>query len=169
MPRTPRQALWLLLGLWLVLSALGPLFAPWAWAQDPGLARLEQQLHLDVNAFRRSRHLVELERRSDLDAVARGHSEDMVRRGFFAHQNPDGELAPDRMARAGVTGFTLAGENSAQTNQPDPNRQVLHGWIASPVHLENLVFAPFHATGVGIARHPDGRLFYTQVYASYPR
>lgn len=169
MPRTPRHAFWLLSGLWLALSALGPLFAPWAWADDPGLARLEQRLHLEVNAFRRDRHLVELERRAALDAVARAHSEDMVKREFFAHENPDGEHWWQRMDRAGVAGYTLAGENVAQTNEPDPNRAVFSGWQASPAHLENLLARPFNATGVGIARHPDGRLFYTQLYVTFPR
>ena len=26
-----------------------------------------------------------------------------------------------------------------------------------------------NATGIGIARAPDGRLFYTQLYVTYPR
>lgn len=169
MPRTPRHAFWLLTGVWLALSALGPLFAPWAWAEDPGLARLEQQLHLEVNSFRRERHLIALERRADLDAVARTHSEDMVKRGFFAHENPDGEQWWNRMDRAGVAGYTLAGENSAQTNKSEPNREVFTGWLASPPHLENLLARPFNATGIGIARHPDGRLFYTQLYVTFPR
>ncbi len=169
MPRSPRQALYLLAGFWLALILLGPLGAPWAWAEDPELARLEAQLHQDVNRFRREHHLIGLERRRDLDAVARAHSEDMVRRGYFAHENPDGELAPERLGRAGISGFTLAGENAAQTSKADPSRTVLVGWESSPVHRDNLLARPFNATGIGIARHPDGRLFYTQVYATFPR
>jgi uncharacterized protein YkwD len=114
-------------------------------------------------------HLVALERRADLDAVARAHSEDMVRRGFFAHQNPDGLLWHDRMDRAGISGYTMAGENVAQTNEADPNRAVLSGWEHSPDHRHNLEFRAFNATGVGIARAPDGRLFYTQLYVTFPR
>jgi uncharacterized protein YkwD len=169
MPRTPRHAFWMLLGFWLWLAFVGPLGARWAWADDPQLARLEQQLHRDVNAFRAGQKLIALERRTDLDAVARAHSEDMIRRGFFAHENPEGLIAPDRIARAGITGITLIGENVAQTNEGDPNGAVLTGWENSPDHRANLVSRPFNATGVGIARAPDGRLFYTQLYATFPR
>jgi uncharacterized protein YkwD len=169
MPRTPRHAFWMLLGLWLWLLLVGPIGARWAWAEDPQIARLEQQLHRDVNDFRASEHLVSLARRADLDAVARGHSEDMVRRAFFAHQNPDGLLWHDRIDRAGITGYTMAGENVAQTNEPDPNRAVLTGWKNSPDHRRNLEFRAFNATGVGIARAPDGRFFYTQLYVTFPR
>jgi uncharacterized protein YkwD len=169
MPRTLRHAFWLLLGLWLWLAFVGPIGARWAWADDPQLARLEQQLHVAVNDFRRERNLTPLERRGDLDAVARAHSEDMLRRGFFAHENPDGLLWHHRIERAGVTGFTMAGENVAQTNEPEPNRAVLAGWENSPDHRRNLEFRAFNATGVGIARAPDGRLFYTQLYVTFPR
>ena len=169
MPRTPRHAFWVLTGLWLALAGLGPLGAPWAFADDPGVARLEQRLHLAVNAFRIEQHLVTLERRADLDAVARAHSEDMVARAFFAHENPDGDEWPQRLDRAGVRGYTLAGENVAQTNEADPHDAVFAGWQNSPAHRENLVARPFNATGIGIARAPDGRLFYTQLYLTFPR
>ena len=169
MPRTPGHAFWLLLGFWLWFAFVGPLGARWAYAEDPQLARMEQQLVRDVNDFRASQHLVQLERRSDLDAVARAHSEDMLRRGFFAHQNPDGLLWHDRIDRAGISGYTMAGENVAQTNQADPNKSVFVGWQNSPDHRANLLARPFNATGVGIARAPDGRFFYTQLYVTFPR
>lgn len=169
MPRTPRHAFWMLLGLWAWLALVGPIGARWAFAEDPQLARLEQQLHGAVNDFRRAQKLIPLERRADLDAVARAHSEDMVRRGFFAHENPDGELWHHRIDRAGISGYTMAGENVAQTNEPDPNRAVLTGWENSADHRRNLEFRAFNATGVGIARAPDGRLFYTQLYVTFPR
>lgn len=169
MPHTPRNALWMLLGFGLWITFVGPLGARWAYAEDPQLAHLEQQLQRDVNEFRASEHLVKLERRADLDAVARAHSEDMVKRSFFAHENPDGVLWHHRIDRAGISGYTLAGENIAQTNQPDPNQAVFVGWQNSPDHRANLLARPFNATGIGIARAPDGRLFYTQLYVTFPR
>jgi uncharacterized protein YkwD len=168
-PRTFRDAFWLLLGFWLWLALFGPIGARWAWADDPELARLEQLLHRDVNDLRREHKLIELERRSDLDAVARAHSEDMIRRGFFAHANPDGLLWHDRIDRAGIRGYSMAGENVAQTNEAKPNDAVLSGWQNSPDHRANLLARPFNATGIGIARAPDGRLFYTQLYVTFPR
>ena len=169
MPRTVGHALWFLLGLWLALAVLGPIGARGADEVDAELAALEASLAEAVNGFRAEQHLVLLERRPELDRVARAHSEDMVRRSFFAHQNPDGLLWWQRLERAGVTGFTMAGENVAQTNQRDPNRAVLDGWKGSPAHRENLVARPYNATGIGIARSADGHLFYTQLYVTFPR
>jgi uncharacterized protein YkwD len=169
MPRTPSDALGFLAGLWLATALLLPIGAPWAWAEDPGLALLESRLHSAVNEFRRSQHLIPLERRADLDGVARAHSEDMARRGFFSHESPEGDDWVDRLAHAGVSGFTMAGENVGQTNRAEPNREILEGWKQSPAHRENLMSRPMNATGVGIARAADGRLFYTQLYLHFPR
>ena len=169
MPRTPLDAAGFLAGLWLALALILPLGAPWAAAEDPGLALLESRLHSAVNDFRRGQHLIALERRADLDAVARAHSEDMARRRFFAHESPEGDTWVERLGRAGVGGFTMAGENVGQTNQSEPNARILEGWKASPAHRENLVSRPMNATGVGIARAADGRLFYTQLYLHFPR
>ena len=169
MPRTLLDAAGFVAGLWLATALLLPIGAPWARAEDPGLALLESRLHLAVNDFRREQHLIPLERQSELDRVARAHSEDMARRGFFAHESPEGRSWVDRLQLAGVSGFTMAGENVGQTNRAEPNREILDGWKQSPAHRENLMSRPMNATGVGIARAADGRLFYTQLYLHYPR
>jgi uncharacterized protein YkwD len=169
MPRTLLDAVGFVAGLWLATALLLPIGAPWARAEDPGLALLESRLHLAVNDFRREQHLIPLERQTELDRVARAHSEDMARRGFFAHESPEGRGWVDRLQLAGVSGFTMAGENVGQTNRAEPNREILEGWKQSPAHRENLMSRPMNATGVGIARAPDGRLFYTQLYLHYPR
>lgn len=169
MPRTLLDAVGFVAGLWLATALLLPIGAPWARAEDPGLALLESRLHLAVNDFRREQHLIPLERQTELDRVARAHSEDMARRGFFKHESPEGRSWIDRLQLAGVSGFTMAGENVGQTNRAEPNREILEGWKQSPAHRENLMSRPMNATGVGIARAPDGRLFYTQLYLHYPR
>lgn len=171
MPRTPLQAAGFLLGLWLAiwLSPFGAAGEPLRAQTDPGFADLEALLHRGVNAVRSERHLVALSRRPELDAVALAHSRDMVTRRYLSHDNPDGENPLDRLVRAGVEGFSLAAENLGVTDRPEPNREILHAWIASPVHRENLFSPPFNATGIGIARAPNGSLVYTQVYVSYPR
>jgi len=169
MPRTIPDAIGFVLGFGIALAVLLPIGAPWAYAEDPGLALLESRLVSAVNDFRRSQHLIPLERRVELDRVARAHSEDMVARGFFAHESPEGHDWVDRLRLAGVSGFRLAGENVGQTSRSEPTVEILEGWKHSPVHLENLVSRPMNTTGVGVARAPDGRLFYTQLYLNYPR
>jgi uncharacterized protein YkwD len=169
MPRDFRSAAWFLFGLWLALVLLGPLTAPWASAADPELARMEAALHQSVNRFRSEQHLIALSRNPALDAVARAHSEDMATRRFFSHQSPEGHNWVDRLQRFGVDGFSMAGENVGMTSRSNPNQEILHGWLLSPAHRENLTARPFNATGIGIARAADGTLFYTQLYLSFPR
>ena len=169
MPRTLWHGAYFVFGLWLSLVLLVPLTAPWAYAADPDIARMEGLLVGDVNAFRRENHLIELQRRPDLDAVARAHSEDMARRNYLSHASPEGLNWVARIERAGIIGFSMAAENVGRTNKPGPNAEILSGWIHSPAHHQNLVARPFNATGIGIARAADGSYVYTQLYLSFPR
>jgi uncharacterized protein YkwD len=168
-PRSLGSALWFLFGLWLSLVVLGPLLTPRARAADAELARLEGELHRAVNGFREEQRLIPLARRADLDAVARAHSADMAARRYLSHRSPEGADWVDRLRAAGVDGFAMAGENVGLTSRPGPNREILEGWKASPVHRENLVARFYNATGIGIARAADGTLYYTQLYLSFPR
>ncbi len=167
MPRTPAQAFAFLFGIWLALW-LSPFGARGDTASS-AFADLEASLHRGVNAVRGAQHLIPLERRTDLDAVALAHSRDMVERHYLAHESPEGHNALIRLARARVAGFSLAAENIGITDRPDPNREILRAWTLSEVHRTNLFSPPFNATGIGIARAPNGSLVYTQVFVTYPR
>ncbi len=169
-PRRLREAFAFLVGLWFAVSALVPLLAPSAaHGEAAGISHLEHQIYDAVNEFRSDRRLIPLARRPDLDAVARAHSEDMVRRNFFAHEDPEGRNWVDRLEAAGVQGFSLAAENVALTNRSGVPTEILRGWKNSPAHLQNLEARPFNATGLGAARAPDGTLYVTQLYLTFPR
>ncbi len=168
MPRTLIQATGFLLGFWIALS-LSPMTVTIARADDAPYAELEARLHREINTIRMHKHLVLLERRSDLDRVARIHSEDMARRGYLAHENPEGHNPLDRISTGARDGFTLAAENLGTTDRDDSTREILDGWLASRIHRNNLLAPPFNATGIGVARHPDGSWVYTQVYVTYPK
>ncbi len=73
-------------------------------AARPALDRhaLERRIHARVNAVRREHDLPPLAWSEALAHVARGHSRDMARRGYFAHRSPGGRDATDRSARAGL-------------------------------------------------------------------
>jgi uncharacterized protein YkwD len=167
MPRTIPQAFGFLLGFWLVLW-LSPLRVEIARAEGSHSA-LEAALHDSVNGVRTGQHLMALERRPDLDAVALAHAEDMVRRSYMAHESPEGANPLDRLYRGGVEGFALAAENIGYTTRGDPNREIITHWLHSPIHRKNLLAPIFNATGIGIAQAADGALIYTQVYVTYPR
>ena len=171
MPRDIAQAFGFLLGFWLALW-MSPLSVNATEARggpQAAYASLEDSLHQEVNAVRAQQHLIRLVRMPDLDAVARAHSQDMVQRRYLAHESPEGHIAVDRLHAARIAGFSLAAENIGSTDRSDPNREILTGWIQSPVHRKNLFSPPFNATGIGIAQAPNGALIYTQVYVTYPR
>ncbi len=167
MPRTWVQGVGFVLGFWLAITVIFPLGARSEPAGD--LTGVEAQIHDEVNAFREQNRLMPLTRRADLDAVARAHSEDMVRRGYFSHETPEGLNPMHRIQRAGIDGMTLAAENVGQTTERAPGSAILTGWKRSPDHYRNLVGRPFNHTGLGAARTPDGRLFVTQLYVTFPR
>jgi uncharacterized protein YkwD len=167
MPRDLFQASAFLIGFWIALL-LSP-FTTRADAGEAALAAREAEFHRSVNAERAARHLIALRRRADLDAVARAHSTDMAQRSYLSHVSPEGDDPVDRLEQAGISGFSLAAENAGLTSKADPNHEILSGWLASPAHRENLHAPPWNATGIGIVEAPDGTLYYTQLYVTYPR
>lgn len=163
------RAVGFLVGFWLALVLVSPIGTAHMTGASNRTRALEDALHAEVNALRRDHHLVPLERDARLDAVARRHSEDMARRGYFAHETPEGDTPVDRLAAAGVEGFRLAAENLGRTQGGEPNRDVLAGWLSSAVHRNNLLAPVFNGTGIGVVRGPDGALYYTQLYVTWPR
>lgn len=169
MPRTCGQAGSFLFGLWMALVLLQPIGTSAEATTDAEISGLEAALHTSINDARAERGLRRLTRDASIDAVARAHSQDMATRGYLAHETPEGLTPPGRLARGGVTGITLAGENVGTTSRLDPNREIVGAWMASPAHHDNIVAPAFNATGIGIARAPDGSLYYTQLYVTRPR
>ena len=168
MPRTLGQGLAFLLGFAAALW-LGPARVETQPLDDPEALQLELLLLEQVNGIRAERHLLDLTRLPELDAVARAHSSDMAQRGYVAHDSPEGMNAIDRLARRGVEGFSLAAENIGTTNRPTPASEIVTAWLRSPIHRTNLLAPAFNATGIGVARAPDGSWIVTQLYATYPR
>ena len=168
MPRTFAQGLGFLLGF-VIAIWLSPFTIQIARAQSVPHAEQEARLHAEVNTHRSVHNLIVLERDPVLDAVARAHSEDMARRGFFSHVNPDGQSPLDRLQASGRDNFTLAAENVGLTTRAEPNQQIFQSWLTSPDHRRNLDTPPFNRTGIGIARSADGTWYYTQLYLTVPR
>lgn len=169
MPRDLFQSLLFLGGLWLGLTLLLPFAARGESSGSPPLAALEAQLFEAANRVRSRHQRLTLARSPELDRVARAHSSDMAARGYLAHENPEGENPVDRLDRAGVSGFSLAAENAGSTSRGDPVREILDGWQLSELHRRNLLAPAFNTTGVGVARAPDGTLYFTQLYLTFPR
>jgi uncharacterized protein YkwD len=152
-----RAALPILAGLGIALSA-----AP--GAPDGAAAALRER----VDAVRSEHHLVALEPSEALAAVARGHAEDMARRGYLSHVDLEGRNPLERARAAGVDGFRLLAENiGASSVGGDRAAAVVEEWMRSTLHRENVLNPAFNASGIGVARTPDGTTLFVEVYATF--
>lgn len=124
-------------------------------------ARAERDMLRAINSERRKRGLAPLEWCNACADVARSHSKDMYRGGYFSHENLEGEDPFDRMIAADI-GYGAAGENLALA----PTVEEAHeGLMRSPDHRENILRRAFDEVGIGIYQGPYG-LMCTQVFRS---
>jgi uncharacterized protein YkwD len=133
-------------------------------AIPPDLRALERAVERAVNEVRTARGLKPLAASGPLREVARAHSQDMARRGYFAHASPEGRGPVDRVLARGLA-YRKVSENIAMSRgEDDPVRSAVDGWVASPGHRENLLDPGVRETGVGIAVDEDGALYFTQLF-----
>ncbi len=98
-----------------------------------------------VNQERRKVGLKALENDEPLAAVGRAHSADMLARGYFSHNTPEGQDPFDRMEKAGIV-YRVAGENLAYA----PTVEIaMTGLMNSPGHRANILKPDFTKLGVG--------------------
>jgi len=132
------------------------------------LLELERQAIEAVNAVREEHGLKPLVPLDELMQVARAHSEDMIRREFFDHTNPDGESAADRVRARGITYRSVA-ENIQFNNDRDPVPVAVRQWLESTGHRRNILTARFTHTGMGVAADDYGSVYFTQLFLELPR
>lgn len=115
---------------------------------------LELEVLQRTNQVRQERGLRPLQWDALAYKAALGHAQDMQERNFFAHQNPDGLGAAERMRAVGVL-EVMVGENLASfEGYPDPAipQRALSGWMSSPGHRANLLKPEFTHLGVALVR-----------------
>jgi uncharacterized protein YkwD len=118
-----------------------------------------------VNAERRARGRGPLVIDGELTRMARYHSENMARRGFFNHVDRDGLDLTGRASVLGLVGWKALGENIAYNQgYDDPTAFAVERWMISDKHRENILNREFTHAGIGIATASDGRVFFTQVF-----
>ena len=104
-----------------------------------------------LNRNRAEHDLPPLRANTRLDAAAQAHAEDMGRRDFYAHRNPDGIEPHARIRDAGYKG-DRTGENIHWGVRIDSTpAAIVRGWMNSPGHRENILRATFSEVGTGIA------------------
>jgi uncharacterized protein YkwD len=92
----------------------------------------------------------------DLALAARTHSEDMLRRRFFSHVNPDRRGPSERVRR--ISGVSQpVGENIWSWSgraRPSPASlagQAVAAWMGSRPHRQNMLRSRYRRLGVGAA------------------
>ncbi|WP_442796401.1 CvpA family protein [Pelobium manganitolerans] len=114
--------------------------------------KMENHLLVLVNEERRKANLPPLARDTALRTVAREHSLDMFRKGYFSHISLDNTTPFDRIKAHNITYFT-AGENLALAQTVE----IAHmGLMNSPGHRANILNPKFGRVGIGIM---DGGIY----------
>ncbi|MDZ4836877.1 MAG: PDZ domain-containing protein [Candidatus Melainabacteria bacterium] len=132
-------------------------------------AEMEDYLITLVNADRAQNGLSRsLRKSSGLSRMARSYADDMAKRNFHGHKDPEGR---DPWARAKLAGLTTINirENCAYPfPEPDSLAMVKTGeaqLMDSPEHKVSIVQADNVCVGVGCAYRNDGGLMIVQVFS----
>ncbi|MBI2593491.1 CvpA family protein [Candidatus Daviesbacteria bacterium] len=128
------------------------------FSPNPGF---ENQLINLVNKERETNSLKSLEFDPALTKIARSHSADMFKRGYFAHNSPEGKNVSDRAMEESYS-FLVIGENLAYA----PTVELAHkGLMNSEGHRRNILSPDFNRIGIGIMDGGVYGLMVTQVFS----
>lgn len=106
----------------------------------------EEEMLVLINNERRKVGQLPLKSDVLLRNVARAHSMDMLRGGYFAHKDLAGQFPSDRLTSAGAI-FQTAGENLALA----PSIDLAHiGLMNSTAHRENILDSQYRKVGIGV-------------------
>jgi uncharacterized protein YkwD len=133
---------------------------------------VQELVHEEVNERRENRGLSSLQYSEDLEGVARSHATDMLERGYFAHDAPNGSGPQERYYRRGIgcnpgeniamthAKVTVVTENGSKYYETNEGlaRGIVNQWMNSTGHRENILRPSFFAEGIGIriAEADDG-------------
>jgi uncharacterized protein YkwD/uncharacterized membrane protein YeaQ/YmgE (transglycosylase-associated protein family) len=119
---------------------------PFKYDKAEARPSLEAKMLEMVNKERVANGLKPLQNDPELIPVARSHSDDMFKRGYFAHNTPEGKNPFDRMKAANIS-FSEAGENLALAQ----TLEIAHtNLMNSPGHRANILSPAFGRLGIGI-------------------
>lgn len=156
---------WFLIGLTLVLI----LSALTAKSNTMTIDDFEKEVWRLTNIERTRHSLKELSYDPGLADLARSHSQNMQKRGFFAHRDPQGDEVAGRQKKyypnlvVSNIGENIGRfRNSAGTFTP---QILVTGWMNSPSHKENILHPEYTHLGVGIVLQGD-TMYATQDFAT---
>lgn len=125
---------------------------------DGKVASFEAEVIRLVNEIRAENGLQPLTANWELSRVARYKSQDMLDKGYFAHNSPT-YGTPFQMIKAFGLSFRTAGENIAK-GYATP-QAVVNGWMNSSGHRANILNSSYKQIGVGYAAKGN---YWTQMF-----
>ncbi len=126
---------------------------------------IERRAFEQTNQIRIKNGLPALTWDADICRMARAHSENMSREGYFSHTTPDGKRLRDRARVVGVVQFRVVAENIAYNQgYEDPGAFAVERWMLSPKHRANILSPEFQAMAIGSYVAADGSVFLTQTF-----
>ena len=103
-----------------------------------------------------------------LAQVARAHSLDMLNRGYFSHEDPEGGSVATRVEAAGMA-WQSVGENIAIYGSVSrAEAAFMDEPRFSKNHRGNILSSDFTDIGIGVVQAPDGSLYITQDFYTGP-
>ncbi len=124
---------------------------------------LQDELLRLVNQDRQANGVGPLALYEPANQAAQNHAEDMILRGYFEHESPEGATPGDRLQQSRAGPAQTWGENiwMARGLPVDDWNVILakaeDDWIHSPGHRANLLNANFHNLGIGISYSPTAQ------------
>lgn len=108
-----------------------------------------------LNRERAARGLKPLRLDAKLGKAARNHSLDMVKRGYFEHNSPNGRTPFQRMLATKYVpkgaSWTLGENIGWGTEELAQPAALVRAWMKSPGHRRNILNPRFREIGIGIA------------------
>jgi len=137
-------------------------------ATSPTLAEanaIERRAFEQTNLVRAQNGLAPLAWDADVCRMAREHSANMSREGYFSHTTPEGKRLRDRIRDVGIVQFRVLAENIAYNQgYEDPGAFAVERWMLSPKHRANILSPEFQAMAIGSFVGPDGAVYLTQTF-----
>jgi uncharacterized protein YkwD len=131
------------------------------------LDRVRAGMLAQVNAQRRKAGASPLKMNAELQKSAQAHAQDMLARGYFAHESPSGTTVRERSRKAGYT-WRAIGENIAEGQTSIT--EVVTTWMNSPGHRRNILEPGFRELGIGLVtgkgRNGEYRVIWVQNFGA---
>ncbi|MEU5433524.1 sigma-70 family RNA polymerase sigma factor [Streptomyces sp. NPDC020719] len=116
----------------------------------------EQRLIQLINSRRSAAGCAPLRRDPRLTTAAVRHARDMIARGYYGHESPEGQHADARIRAAGYPVGAWAENLDKGTADP---AAVVKDWTDGSIHQQNMLDCGYRDTGVAAVPGPDGTVW----------